>query len=92
MKRPTQRAQRAVPSNWRGFPCPACAQPLQYWMDEEAGGSEKVVNVLLVCPAHHCWEEHLSLETLHSSLFVERRRDLEGRALPPDAPRPSATP
>ena len=57
-------------------------------------GSERgaqTVRVLLVCPIQHCWQEELSLETLHSSLFVERRRDLEadGVAAQPSRRRPS---
>ena len=93
MKRPTTRAPRIVSSNWKGFPCPTCAQPLQYWRDDEADGpNDKVVNVLLVCPSSHCWQEQLSLDTLHSSLFVERRRDLEAGRLPASAERPSVSP
>jgi hypothetical protein len=77
-----------VLSNWKGFPCPSCTQPLEYWRDEQ-GADDRVVHVLLVCPGHHCWQEQLSLDTLHSSLFVERRRDLEGE---PRAIKPAARP
>jgi hypothetical protein len=48
-------------------------------MDED-GSDGKTVRVLLVCPDRHCWEEQLALDTMHSSLFVERRRDLEAGA------------
>ena len=33
--------------------------------------------VLLTCERGHCWQERMSLETLHSGVFVERREDLE---------------
>lgn len=89
VKRYAPQAPRAVLSNWKGFPCPSCAQPLQYWRDDERGQEDGTVAVLLVCPGRHCWQEKLSLETLHSSLFVERRRDLEtGEAPVPPPERP----
>jgi hypothetical protein len=70
------RSPRAVQSNWKGFPCPACAEPLQYWSEVPKPGSDSV-HVLLRCPQEHYWQEDLDLRTLHSSLFVERRHDLE---------------
>ena len=99
MKRQPPAAPRAVLSNWKGFPCPTCAQPLQYWMDEagadgkaEGKADGKKVKVLLVCPQKHCWQEELALDTLHSSLFVERRRDLEAEAGRTGARRPASAP
>ena len=91
MKRPSAKAPRTVLSNWKGFPCPACAQPLQY-LGDEAGADGKTVRVLLVCPIQHCWQEELSLDTLHSSLFVERRRDLEADGVAAQSPRRRPSP
>lgn len=69
------RLRRARLTNWKGAPCPACAQPLAYARD--LATEDGVVLVLLRCPRQHCWEERLSLATLHSGVFVERRRDFE---------------
>jgi hypothetical protein len=78
LTRRSKQAPRPVLSNWKGSPCPACAQPLQYWSEDAPNG--ETVTVRLLCPSRHCWEERLSLKTMHSSIFVERRRDLEAEA------------
>lgn len=63
-------------TNWQGAPCPACALPLGYVRDLPSHNGE-VILVLLGCERGHRWEERLQLKTLHSGVFVERRRDLE---------------
>jgi hypothetical protein len=35
------------------------------------------VHVVLSCPEGHCWQESLDARTHHSSIFVERRPELE---------------
>jgi hypothetical protein len=67
---------RSVATNWEGTPCPACATRLGYLRDLPSTNGE-VVLVLLRCQRGHCWQETLNLETLHSGVFVERRKDLE---------------
>jgi hypothetical protein len=69
------KADRPVLTNWQDAPCPACSAPLDYVSD--LAPAERAVLILLRCGAGHHWQERLSLETLHSGVFVERRRDHE---------------
>jgi hypothetical protein len=69
---------RAVLTNWQGSPCPRCARALRYH-SELPDSPPGYALVLLTCPIGHLWQERLNLETLHSGIFVERRRDLEKR-------------
>ena len=69
-------------TNWQGSPCPRCGTPLHY-REDLPGGPEGWVLVLLVCERAHHWQERFNLKTLHSGVFVERRKDLEGRSATP---------
>jgi hypothetical protein len=89
VKRTPKAAARAVLTNWQGSPCPRCAGPLRYDSDLPAA-SPGTALVLLTCEAGHLWQERMSLESLHSGVFVERREDLEQRRAGRE--RPAATP
>jgi hypothetical protein len=67
---------RPVLSNWQGSPCPSCGGRLRY-VSEEPNGEGRDVHVVLACPDGHCWQESLDARTNHSSIFVERRPELE---------------
>lgn len=78
---------RPLLCSWQGAPCPSCAEALRY-VSERSSDEQRMVYVLLVCPQGHCWEEQLSLQTFRSSLFVQRRPELEPYrpATPPGSP------